>query len=425
MKWLLAIVLLGAVPRLGLALYLGDTVTSLPPAADQMWYHEIALNVVAGKGYVFTHLPAQWFLPGEPTAYYSYLYTTFLAAVYAVFGPHAVAARIIQALLCSLMPLQVYGLTKRILAQGARRTAQEGSSPAAILQETGEAVPLVAAAITAFYAYFIFFSSTLMTEALYLPAVVWSLDLTFRLAERPTPGRWIAWGAAAAVATLARQVYMPMAGLLFLWVLWKARRQVKIGHVALGAAAAAALILPWTVHNYLVFDRFLLLNSNAGVILWTSNRPEIGTQFAVEAWHSVPPDLEGAGEVELSNELMRRGAAVIAADPKRIAILSFNRLVEFFRFWPMEGSTALNNLARTASFTVCLPFMAAGLVLSLREWRRWLILYLFIVVYTLVHVITWAGIRYRLPVDVVLMPFAALAVVGIAERLRRTGKVHP
>ncbi len=60
--------------------------------------------------------------------------------------------------------------------------------------------------------------------------------------------------------------------------------------------------------------------------------------------------------------------------------------------------------------------MLAGLLLSLREPRRWLLLYLFIAAYTFIHAISWAGIRYRLPVDVALVPFAALAVVALLVR---------
>jgi hypothetical protein len=56
--------------------------------------------------------------------------------------------------------------------------------------------------------------------------------------------------------------------------LWQAGRRVKVCHVALAGAVAAALILPRTVRNYLVFDRFLLLNSQAGQVLWNANHPE-------------------------------------------------------------------------------------------------------------------------------------------------------
>jgi hypothetical protein len=45
------------------------------------------------------------------------------------------------------------------------------------------------------------------------------------------------------------------------------------------------------------------------------------------------------------------------------------------------------------------------------------LIYLFVGVYTLIHLASWPGARYRLPIDAVLIPFAALALVHIADRL--------
>jgi hypothetical protein len=44
------------------------------------------------------------------------------------------------------------------------------------------------------------------------------------------------------------------------------------------------------------------------------------------------------------------------------------------------------------------------------------LLYLFILIYTLLHIFSWAMSRYRLPVDAVLLLFAALAIVDLANR---------
>jgi len=71
---------------------------------------------------------------------------------------------------------------------------------------------------------------------------------------------------------------------------------------------------------------------------------------------------------------------------------------------------------RVFSFGLYLPFFAAGLVLSAKEWRRCSLVYLFVVVFSLMHVLVWASIRYRLPVDAALMPFAALAVEKLGRR---------
>jgi hypothetical protein len=419
-RWLLLIVLGGLLLRLAAAVYLGDQVEVIPVAWDQVFYHDLALNLLAGKGFVFTQPPWPFIQPQTPTAFYSFLYPRLLAAVYWAVGPHALVARVVQAILCSILPLQMYGLVKQIMS-GSRQqaAASRGSNP--------EAVALVTAAITAGYAYFVFYSATLMTEGLYLVLVAWALSLTLDLAEEPSARRWAVWGLAVTLASLLRQVFMPMAALLFLYILFQARRRVQIGHVALAGAIVAALILPWTVRNYLVFDRFLLLNSQAGQTLWNANHPDMGTDFESVAMYPIPVELEGLNEPELDSALLRLAMQNIAADPGRFVRLSLSRLLEFFRFWPAPLSSTFNNVARTASFTICLPFMVAGLVFSLRQWRRWLLLYLFIAAYTFIHAISWAGIRYRLPVDVALMPFAALAVVVLAgmvsgERARVSGQ---
>ena len=45
------------------------------------------------------------------------------------------------------------------------------------------------------------------------------------------------------------------------------------------------------------------------------------------------------------------------------------------------------------------------------------LLILFAVVYSGVHILTWTLIRYRLPVDAVLIPFAGFALVELAQRI--------
>ncbi len=288
--------------------------------------------------------------------------------------------------------------------------------------ERAETVALVAAAITALYAYFLLYSASLQSEGVYLVLVAWALILTLKLAERPTWQRWLAWGLAVTLASLVRQVFMPAALLLFLYVVAKAWRRVKIGHVALAGLVAALLLLPFTLRNYRVFGQFLLLNSSAGQVFWNANHPDLGTEFIGDAMFPIPADLEDANEAELTNELMRRGMRLVADDPGRFLLLSLDRAATLFMFWPSKQSSLISNISRSLSFMACLPFMIAGLVLSAREWRRWLLLYLFIVAYAGIHIVSWAQIRYRMAVDVALIPFAALAIVAagaVAQGARR------
>lgn len=46
-----------------------------------------------------------------------------------------------------------------------------------------------------------------------------------------------------------------------------------------------------------------------------------------------------------------------------------------------------------------------------------MLIYSFITLYTAIHLLSWALIRYRLPVDAVLIIFAALGIVDIVTRI--------
>ena len=54
-----------------------------------------------------------------------------------------------------------------------------------------------------------------------------------------------------------------------------------------------------------------------------------------------------------------------------------------------------------------------------------LILYLFIIIYTAIHMLSWALIRYRLPIDAVLIIFASATLVEMQMKLiQRQGRIQ-
>ena len=89
---LVALLLLSVLARLAGAVYLGD---SVPPDRDEQSYSLLASRLAEGHGYSFAQY---WypFAPAEvPTAHWSFLYTAFVAGVYALFGPHPLAVRLV------------------------------------------------------------------------------------------------------------------------------------------------------------------------------------------------------------------------------------------------------------------------------------------------------------------------------------------
>jgi hypothetical protein len=191
------------------------------------------------------------------------------------------------------------------------------------------------------------------------------------------------------------------------------------------------MIIPWTIRNYLAFDTFVPLNTNAGFAFYWGNHPIHGTHFIAllgnEEYRAlIPEELFDLSEAEIDRALLKQGIGFIIDQPLRIAMLSVSRAEEYFKFWPAAESGTISNVARVASFGMTLPFMLYGLWLSLKLARKpqfphqsmqIILLYLFMVVYAGVHLLSWALVRYRLPVDVVLLIFAGLAVANLLDRV--------
>ena len=108
-----------------------------------------------------------------------------------------------------------------------------------------------------------------------------------------------------------------------------------------------------------------------GFFLWASNHPEQGRDFDQTVVPAMPPELRGIGEPAIDRTLTRRALGFVADDPARFLHLCISRIGLYFSILPSAASNSLNNVARLSSFTLYLPFMLAGLLLSRSSWRAW------------------------------------------------------
>jgi hypothetical protein len=118
--------------------------------------------------------------------------------------------------------------------------------------------------------------------------------------------------------------------------------------------------------------------------------------------------------------LLKLGLQFVKDDPVRYLLLSLDRIPEYFRFWPSADSGLISNVSRVSSFGLALPLMIVGIAIWLRNQKGTgaaaflqspgTLLLLFTLVYSGIHILSWALVRYRLPVDAVLVLYAALSV---------------
>ena len=415
---LIVILLISVALRVLVALYLGDVVDAPSLLTDQRSYHALGERLISGDGFSFDRGWYPFTEANTPTAHWSFLYSLFVASVYGIFGVHPLSVRIIQAILGGvLLPLMTYYFSRRLFRLPAFKQHHVDA----------EILGLIAAGISALYLYFILYAVTLMTETLYIIALLWTLYLTIGLAERPTLKYSLLFGISLTAATLLRQSILPWIIVLVAWLVWAALRagflRRMIQALALSGLLLALMIVPFTIRNYLAYGEFLLLNSNAGYAMYSAQHPIHGTDFQEFVAAPLPTDMIGLNEAQMDRELMRRGIGFVLGDPGRYVQLSLSRVVDFFEFWPTADTTLLNNLGRVGSFGLMLPFMIYGIVVAFlwggpKAQGGWIqfsttplaLILLFVALYTIQHVLTWAMPRYRLPVDAVMLPFAALGL---------------
>ncbi len=433
---LLVILVVSVVCRVAVAFYLGDTV---PTNTDETSYSALGMRLATGHGYSFDR---GWypFTPADaPTSHWSFLYSAVVAGIYLLFGPHPLAARLVGAVTGGL-------LTPWLVLRLARRLFPGRSD-----------VHLVSAACAAIYLYFVLYAAMIMTETLYIAALLWSLERALALAvsyREPCAQRerrsvriaiGLELGAALGGATLLRQSILPWTLVLFAWLLWSNLRARRTSPGPAGSGWVSAVsplvtagvvmvlcVLPFTVRNYRAYGQFLLLNSNAGYAMYAAQHPMHGTSFREYTAAPLPEDLIGSGlnEAQWDRELLQRGIGFVLADPIRYLRLSLSRVADYFEFWPTADTSLLHNVGRVGSIGVFLPFMAWGIWRTVRStWRLCgrrlaafaetpvFLVAAFMVIYALMHIFTWAMGRYRLPVDAVALPFAAVALLRLASRI--------
>lgn len=424
----LLIILLAVTLRLASAVFQGNQVGVLPGIHDQLSYDGLAQRVADGYGFSFAeaHWPAT--RAGEPTAHWSYLYTLYLAAIYKMFGTYPVVARVIQAVLAGVLQ------TFFIVRIGSRLF--------------GRTAGLIAGVLSAVYIYFFYYAGALITETFYITCILWTFDASLRLpSKKGEPAGWLAWlelGLAIGMTVLLRQVFLLFVPFLFLWIWWndRATENAKwkqtlhwsaVRGLLLTTVVLALMILPFTIRNYRAFGTFVLLNTNAGFAFYWGNHPIHGTRFipvlpvdGPTYLDIIPAHMLSLNEGLLDKALLQEGIKFVLHDPARYLALSASRLEEYIKFWPSRDSGLLSNLSRVGSFGLLLPFMLYGVFLSITNLRQpsypgqnadLLLIYLFIIVYASVHLLTWTLIRYRLPIDAFLILFAAAGVKQIMKMI--------
>jgi 4-amino-4-deoxy-L-arabinose transferase-like glycosyltransferase len=244
------------------------------PAADGFFYHQYGGLIASGSSYVnLDGSPAIRWMPGWPL---------LLGALYRIFGFEPKVAMFANA----LFDATTAGLLTLL---GARLF--------------GGRVGGLAGGIYALWPGALFYCGTVFTEPLFgalLTATLWLFWEATRAPGLAWP-RFAAAGGGLGLCSLVKAEPLTLGPALLL-LLWRTRRSRR--GFALAALAAfgttAALLAPWTIRNYLVFDRFILTSASGGIGAHLANHPGAtgGQDFALN--RSLQERYKGRNSAETS-----------------------------------------------------------------------------------------------------------------------------
>lgn len=121
-------------------------------------------------------------------------------------------------------------------------------------------------------------------------------------------------------------------------------------HIGLAGCMATAILAPWVIRNYLVFDRFIPTSTNGGFNFWrgnnavTSGSPWSETGAPVWSTDTIYGELEphmkqGEDFEKINSEIhIREAMHWIEENPKEFAILSLKKA---FIFWTVDSKSKM------------------------------------------------------------------------------------
>lgn len=287
----------------------------------------------------------------------------------------------------------------------------------------------VAACIAAFYPFFWFYQGLLLSETLFntlllggVAALYWWRDRGLRFDVA-----FVLTCLLFAAATLTKATLTLLPPLLIAVSAWAAGAAWRRTIAVLVAASClyAAFMSPWWIRNATVLHAFVPFTTSSAMNLYLGNNrnnPNVGIDWAQDAEPGVVAAINA-----LPDELARQRAyAKAARDYIEENPVTFVRAaaLKFLRFWNVvpnanEYRSRFYAIISIASFGSVLLLALIG---ALLQWRRWRILapiYLFIGYFTFIHVVTIASLRYRFPIEPLLIVLAAEPLAALIATARR------
>ena len=384
----------------------------LDPARDHYAFGyefgRIARSIATGQGFSSPYPE-----PTGPTALVGPVYAYLLAGVFKMFGVYSATSALViltlNNLFSSFTCLPVFLIARRVF---------------------GPAVAAWAGWTWAFFPYSVAGSNVWVWETI-LTALLLTLLLlyTLHLERSVSYIAWIGYGLLWGFTSLTSAVTLSTLPFFGIWILVRHRqdRANCVGPLVAASLVFLVAVAPWTLRCSRTYGRFVAFRGNFGLEVMVGNSNDTSNP---SNWNLLPGENRGelekvhqVGEPAYLAEKQREAKEVIAHHLLRFAGQTLRRILyawtDLWNFpprWSLDASGLPDVL--TYSFISLLAF--AGLGWAIHNVRYDTIpLLIPLVCFPIVFYLTHQDVRYRHPIDPVVVIFAVYGVISF--RRQRAG----
>lgn len=387
------------------------------PITDGLWHDTWAKEIAQGD----------WL--GNNVFFRAPLYPYFLASIYWIFGHSYYVPRLIQMILGSLSCVLIFFIAKLLF----NRT-----------------VGIIAALIACFYGIFIYFDGELLITSL---IVFLNLLLFFALIKnsgKRKPFFWILPGIVVGFSAIARPTIFVFLIGMFIWLAMQEKGWKLIQAYLFLCLGAGVIILPVTLRNYVVGKDFVLISSQAGINYWIGNNPRSDGKTAFAPSMEKPPmgvldhiwysSVKVAERTtgkkmkasEVSSFWFKEGFRFFKKEPMKFIGLQLKKLYYFWNGFELESNKNIYIYRRFSflfkilvwvwgvvfPFGLVCPLGLAGMYICHKNWKKLILLYLFILFYMLSVIAFFVTARFRTPILPFLIIFVGYTIYWFYKNIK-------
>lgn len=360
------------------------SISHAPLENDALEYNSLGVFLSQGKGYINAS--------GESTAFRPPIYPLFLATIYSVAGYNLLWVRLLQAILGAGICVFAYFITTKIF---------------------DKKIAILSGAVCCLYPPLIVNVSQIMTETLFTFLLVFGI---WMIISKDRLLNLIMSGFVFGLALLTRPFIIFFFPFLFLWLVLHDKYKSFKG-IAILIIGVLLVLTPWTIRNYSKLNAFVPFSNIGGLTLYNSYMvPQKG--FGYNSLEELNDEyFKIDNETDKNKYLIKKTIEYIKDNPiKVIQLTAIKALIFIYPFdgywYPVSFGSKYNIF-----WGIILCFSVLGIVIHFNDKNTDKKLIYFLFISFLIGIMLFYGSpRFRLPIEPLLICFAAGAFLRIPKQ---------